>query len=129
VAIPQDFILDNKAITLAADVFFVKGIAFLMSVSRRIKFVTMEHTPVCTAKALTKHIKRILQVYYGVGFTVRYVMTDGEFEKVKAELPSIVVNTTASKEHVTEAERMIHTVKERCRGSWAPCHSSMCRGA
>jgi hypothetical protein len=41
---------------------------------------------------------------------------DGEFEKVKAELPSVVVNTTAAKEHVAEAERMIRVVKERSRG-------------
>ena len=41
---------------------------------------------------------------------------DGEFEKVKAELPSIVCNTTAAKEHVAEAERQIRTVKERSRG-------------
>ena len=116
VTIPKNFVLNNKAITLAADVFFVDGIAFLMSVSRRIKFVTAEHTPVRTAKALTKHIKRILQVYYRAGFTVRYVMMDGKFEKVKAELPSIVINTTAAKEHAAEAERMIRTVKECCRG-------------
>ena len=41
---------------------------------------------------------------------------DGEFEKVKAELPSIVCNTTAAKEHVAEAERQIRTVKERSGG-------------
>ena len=107
VAVPRDFVLNNKAITLAADVFFVDGIPFLMSVSRRIKFVTVEHTPVRTAKALTRHIKQILRVYYRAGFVVRYVMMDGEFEKVKSELLSTVVNTTAAKEHVADAERTI----------------------
>ena len=55
-------------------------------------------------------------MYHRAGFTVRYVLMDGEFEKVKAELPSIVCNTTAAKEHVAEAERQIRTVKERSRG-------------
>ena len=41
---------------------------------------------------------------------------DGEFEKVKAELPNLVANTTATKEHVADAERMIRMVKERVRG-------------
>ncbi len=36
-------------ITLAADVFFVDGTAFLLTVARRIKFVTAEHVPVRTA--------------------------------------------------------------------------------
>ena len=82
----------------------------------KLKFVTVEHTPVCTAKSLVKHIKRVLQVYDRAVFTVRYIMMDREFEKVKELLPTIVCNTTASKEHVAEAERKIRVVKKRNRG-------------
>ena len=64
---------------MAADVFFVDEIAFLLTVAIKIKFVTVEHTPVCTAKSLVKNIKRVLQVYNRAGFTVRYVMMDREF--------------------------------------------------
>ena len=63
--------------------FFVDGIAFLLTVVRKLKFVTEEHTPVHTAKSLVKHIKHVLQVYERAGFTVRYVMMDGELKKVK----------------------------------------------
>ena len=59
---------------------------------------------------------RVLRVYYRAGIKVRYVLMDGEFEKVKNELPNVVVNTTAAKEHVAEAERKIRVVKERGRG-------------
>ena len=69
----------HKFISVAADVFFVDGIALLLTVAIKLKFVTVEHTPVCTAKSLVKHIKRVLQVYDRAGFTVRYVMMDGEF--------------------------------------------------
>ena len=41
---------------------------------------------------------------------------DGEFEKLKNEMSSIIINTTAAKEHVSEAEQKIHVVKERSRG-------------
>ena len=41
---------------------------------------------------------------------------DGEFEKVKELLLTIVCNTTAAKEHVVEAERKTRVVKERNRG-------------
>ena len=77
----------------------------------KLKFVTVEHTLVRTAKSLVKHIKRMLQVYGRVGFTVRYIMMDGEFEKVKDLLPTIVCNKTAAKEHVAEAERKIRVLK------------------
>ena len=41
---------------------------------------------------------------------------DGEFEKLKPLMPSVECNTTAAKEHVSEAERTIRTLKERMRG-------------
>ncbi len=41
---------------------------------------------------------------------------DGEFEKLKDILPTIECNTTAAKEHVSEAECSIRTVKERMQG-------------
>ena len=117
VAIPRETVLRNRVITLSADVFFVDGIPFLLTLSRGVKFVTAEFCPCRTAKQLVKQLKRVLQVYSRAGFTVRYVLMDGEFEKLKDELPSIVTNTTAAKEHVTDAERMIRTVKERARGT------------
>ena len=88
---------------MAADALFVDGIAFLFTVAIKLRFVTVEHTPVCTAKSLVKHIKRVLQVYDRAGFTIRYVMMDRELEKLKELLPTIVCNTTAAKEHVAEA--------------------------
>jgi hypothetical protein len=42
---------------MAEDVFFVDGIAFLITLSRNMKFITSEHTPVPIVKALVKHIE------------------------------------------------------------------------
>ena len=77
VAVPKELVSQHKFIYMAYDVFFVEGIVFLLIVAIKLKFVTVEHTPVRTAKSLVKHIKRVLQVYNRAGFTVRYVMMDG----------------------------------------------------
>ena len=116
VAVPRNLVDANKAITLAADVFFVDGTAFLLTVARRIKFVTAEHVPVRTGLCLSKHMKRVLDVYGRAGFRVRTILMDGEFKKLKPLLPSVECNPTAAKEHVSEAERTIRTLKERTRG-------------
>ncbi len=47
---------------------------------------------------------------------VRTILMDGEFEKIKDVLPTVECNTIGAKEHVSEAEQMIRTVKERTRG-------------
>ena len=50
----------NKSVTLAANVFFVDGIAFPLTVSRNIKFITAEHVAACTAKRLSKHLDHVI---------------------------------------------------------------------
>ncbi len=78
--------------------------------------MTTEHVPVRTALSLSKHLKRVLEVYGRAGFRVRTILMDGEFEKIKPLMPTVECSTTMAKEHISEAERMIQTVKERTRG-------------
>ena len=116
VAVPRALVEQNKVVTLAADVFFVDGMAFLITVSQRIKFISSEHVQVRTATSLSKHLTHVLQVYGRAGFKVRTILMDGDFEKVRNLMPHVECNTTAAKEHVSEAERTIRTIKERTRG-------------
>ncbi len=77
------------------------------------------HSRTCAgavATSLSKHIKLVLEVYIRAGFRVRTILMDGEFKKIKPLLPTLECNTTAAKEHVSEVERMIRTLKERTRG-------------
>jgi len=78
--------------------------------------VTTEHVPARTALSLSKHMKRVLDVYGRAGFRVRTILMDGEFEKLKPIMPSVECNTTAAKEHVSEAEHTIRMLKEHTRG-------------
>ncbi len=116
VAVPRSLVEQNKVVTMAADVFFVDGMAFLITVPRRIKFITAEYVPVRTATNLSKHLTQVLQVYERAGFRVRTILRDGEFEKVRDLIPRVECNTTGAKEHVSKAERTICTVKEQTRG-------------
>jgi hypothetical protein len=115
VLVPRLIVEPNKTITLAADVFFVNGKAFLLTVLRQIKFITAEQVATCTAKSLSKIMNRVIQVYARTMFNVRTILMDGEFEKAKDELLLVVCNTTAAKEHVSKAKRSICTIKERAR--------------
>jgi hypothetical protein len=87
IAVPRLLVEWNRIITMAADVFFVVGTAFMITLSRNVKFITAERTPVRTAKVLIKHIERVLQVFPRAGFIVRTILMDGEFEKSKMYYP------------------------------------------
>ena len=56
VVVPKGVIERNKTVTLAAKMFFVDGIGFLLMVLRNIKFITAKHVATCTAKSLSKHL-------------------------------------------------------------------------
>ncbi len=116
VAVTCLLVEQNGIVTMAADVFFVDSTSFLVTLSRRIKFITVEHVPVRTAISLSKHITRILQVYERAGFRVRTILMDGEFEKVQDSIPHVECNATVAKEHVSKAERTIRTIKKQMRG-------------
>jgi hypothetical protein len=117
VSVPRLIVEKNKMVTLAADVFFMDGIAFLITVSRQIKFIMAEHVTTCTDKSISKHMQRVIQVYARAGFNVHTVLMDGEFGKVKEKLPLLVCNMMAGKEHVSKAKQNIWTIKEPPRGS------------
>jgi hypothetical protein len=115
VAVPRSLVKTNKVVTLAADVFFVDRMAFLLPALQRIKFVMAEHVPVQTATSLSKHLKQVLKVVRA-GFRIRTILMDGEFENIKPLMPTIECNTTAAKEHTSKAEQTIRTLKEQMQG-------------
>ena len=105
--IPRTLADVNKQVTLAVDVMFVNSVPFLVSVSRTINLITIEHAPKRTA---TKHgdlIQRIVWVYARAGCTVQTVLMDNKFEKLKDHVPMLALNLPAASEHVGEIERRI----------------------
>ena len=113
--IPRDFYRLHKFVTLLADVMFVNGIPFFITRSRDIKLITTEYIPSRTAKQLSSSLTKIVKVYARGGFIVRLVLMDMEFEKIKDEYDRVEINTTAAREHVSEAEKSVQDVKVRAR--------------
>jgi hypothetical protein len=117
VNIPRLLVDANQRVTLAADVMFVNLVPFLVSVSRNINLITIEHAPSPrTASSLGSLLQRIILVYARAGFTVQSILMDIEFEKVRDHVPMLDVNTTAASEHVGDIERHICLIKEQAQG-------------
>ena len=61
--IPRDFYCLHKFVTLATDVMFVNIIPFLVTFSRNIILITVEHVPTSTAVQLAKSLMNIIKLY------------------------------------------------------------------
>ena len=116
VSIPANLINANKYVTLVADVMFVSGLPFFITMSRKIRFITVQYVPRRTASELSNALKQTLSVYKRAGFICQLGLMDGEFDKVKERMSNLLeINTTAKNEHVSEIERKIRHTKDTCR--------------
>jgi hypothetical protein len=99
---------DNQQVTLAADAMFVNSVPFLVSLSRNINLITIEHTPSPqTATSLGSLLQCIGCVYARASFTVQTILMDIEFEKVHDHVPMLDVNTPAASEHVGDIKQRV----------------------
>jgi len=116
--IPADILTNHRTVTLAADILFVGGIAFLITTSRNIQFTTVEKLPNREAHTLALGLVKVVNLYKRRGFNMGTCLMDNEFEVLRGPLleQNIALNTCAPGEHVPEIERKIRTVKERVRG-------------
>ena len=104
-------------ITLCVDLMYVNRVPLLVTLSRNIKFGTMEAVADQKETTLLKCIKGVISLYRKAGFKVTVVLMDGEFVPLHGGLAKLGIrlNETSRDEHVRDIERYICMVKERMR--------------
>jgi hypothetical protein len=119
IEIPQSILQANMKVSLSGDVFFVYQIPFFTTISRNLKFTTVENIPSRTAKQLVLAARHVLMLYRKRGFRVTTAMMDGEFAPLKADMleMGVSLNITSANEHVPEIKRCIRVIKERTRAT------------
>jgi hypothetical protein len=109
----------NKNVTITADVIFVGGLGFMITSSRNIKFTTTEYVAKRSKANLVNSFKKVFQIYNQRGFNIQTALMDRELECLRDDIRGVILNTTATSEHVPEIERQIRVVKERARAIWS----------
>ena len=61
---------------------------FLVTMSCRIRLLTVEHIPLCTAKQLGSSITKLVHLYARGSFVILIVLMDQEFEKLLMKYPN-----------------------------------------
>ena len=116
-AIPTEIMSKYQEVTICGDVMFVNQIPFLVTISRHLKFGTVEMLRKTNNATMVKAIEQVKQVYNMRGFKVETMLADGQFETTRGKIADmgIVLNTASPEEHVPEVERQIRTLKEKAR--------------
>ena len=119
--VPAEVLKRYRKVTICIDIMYVNKIPMLISISRNIKFGTIEAIPNNKTATVLKGVKAILKLYRGKGFTIEMALMDGEFGHLRGELAGmgVTLNETSRDEHVGDIERYIRTVKERMRAIYS----------
>jgi hypothetical protein len=117
ISIPQSLFEKLQDVTLEADVMFVNGLPFFVTISRVIKFGTCELLPSQTATQLCSSLTKVIILYRRRNFRVNFCLMDMQFEPLEAMMSETTINTTAAREHVSGVERFIRTIKDRTRST------------
>ena len=115
--IPSTVVDQYQDVILAVDILYVNKLPFIATISRYIRFGTVEFLRNQKATTLTEHIKQVNRLYRQRGFRSIYALMDGQFEPLRGDLAELGIqfSTVSNNEHVPEIERQIRTLKERTR--------------
>ena len=121
VNLPKDICERHKNVILSADIMFVNSIPFFITVSRHIKFTTVEPLDDRSDKTILAAIRNVVKLYKQRNFNVTVILADPEFNSLNTELQNnnILLNTTAMQEHTPEVKRQIRVIKEQVRAAWS----------
>jgi hypothetical protein len=70
VEVPSEIINLNKNVTSVVDIMFVCGLPFMVNISRKIKFTTVEYLPGRKHPMLVNSLRKILRLYQRRGFRI-----------------------------------------------------------
>ena len=109
-----------REVTLCVDFMYVNKVPLLVTLSRNIKFGTMEAVADRKEATILKCIKGVVTLYRKAGFTVTTALMDGEFVPLRGGLAELGLrlNETSRDEHIGDIERYIRTVKECMRATY-----------
>ena len=102
---------------------FVNKIPFVTTISRHIKFTTVEVIQKRESSQLSECIKNVVVIYTQRGFKVNHALLDIEFVPLRTNMLNmgIFANFATRNEHVPEIERQHRVIKERERA----CRSTL----
>ena len=104
-------------VNLCADIFFVNGVQFFMTISQHIGFGESEHITNANTDTLVQSLLQVKRFHNRRGFKIQTVIMYVQFDPIKADADNAVisVNTTSRYEHEPAIERYIRTIKDRSR--------------
>ena len=113
VEISKEIFESCKELEVSTDIMFINKLPFPVSISRLLKFTTIEYLSIKNDIALVTSINKIVSYYRSHGLYVGTMFVDPNFQSLEEKLFSTTLNTTVLCDHVLEVERQIQVIKKQ----------------
>lgn len=110
-----------KELHLYADVCYVNGIGFVVSIADKVKNFPSEAVGSRTSDVLVGALRKIQDTYHQGGFQISVISLDGEFSAARERIREealMELNLVATREHAPVIERHIRHLEEVVRGMY-----------
>ena len=115
-AVPPEILKAHKRLSISFDIFYVNQVAFLLTYSSTIRFITVKALSNRQTMTIVKALREVIRKYESRGFEVVEMRGDPEFEPMREWIPQI--STGGADDHTEDAERQVRTVKDRVRSQY-----------
>ena len=125
VEIPPELKLNQQLVDLCIDAFFVNGITFLGSISKRLQYRKADHVATRQASDYRSALATTLRLYMRAGFQLIWIHADREFRPVLKAMQDeyeFIPIFSSAQAHVPDAEMNIRVIKERVRACYHSWH-------
>jgi len=113
--VPPNILKRCQRITMSMDIMFINKIPFLITVSRGLRFGTVEVLKNRQIPTVVAALRNVIRAYRRRGFRVVECHVDPEFQVLQEHFGDLTLNVCAENEHVPDIERYIRTTKDRVR--------------
>ena len=120
IEVPQEMLKSHDNVAMGLDVMKVNGPPFPLTVSSKLKFMTVEFLENVETDDTCNCHKTVAELCNSGGFCVAHLLGDPQFDSLKLRLKkdfNTDCNGVAAQEHIPEAERMIRVIEERTQAS------------
>jgi hypothetical protein len=117
VSLPPELLSLHPNVTLCFDIFYVLGLAFSLSTSRSLHYLSCHHITDRSKALIQASISSDLSLYRTRGFLPTDIHADGEYTVFRNAFPPVHFSICSADNHVPEIERAIRTVKESIRST------------
>ena len=88
-AVPTSILKQYKEVTICMDIIFVNGIMFFITISSNMRFGTVQPIKDMRQPTIIKVIKNVRDIYAEGAFKVMWLLMDGPFELMQADVVNL----------------------------------------